>query len=242
MALDSRKIKILSHIKNNYFNTSFCAKDITDTFGEQVAGTTLSALAKAGFLKKDLNQTKRSPVYYQFVTLNEKEAMDNMEGIFKDASIINTWPLWENFKAKNYFNHIGQIKVNIEKEEMIWCPNTEDSDIEEGLVYFFVIDGHIYKDGKTDSLMKERIQSYNCGKDSNRQAGTCSVTNFKVLHTLLNFNRTVDVYVYRSPYVEVSCFGKTFLTKDSPAKAIEKETNRLLIEQFGELMPGCFQS
>lgn len=239
MALDNRKQSILNHIKEYYNDKTFCADDISKTFGEKIYGATLSAIAKAGFLKK---VNDKSPVKYVFITDDNNEAINNMAGIFSDISVIKEWPLWENFNMKNWFTHIGKMYPNREKEEILWVTDTDQSDIEEGLVYFFVIDGHIYKCGKTDSLMRERIQSYNCGKQSNRSSGTCSVTNFKVLQTLLNFNCEVDVYAYIAPYIEVNCYGKTFMTKNSPAKAIEKETNQLLIEQFGELPPGCFQS
>lgn len=242
MALDERKKNILNHIREYYgTETSFCAKDVTLSYGETVAPATLAALGKAGHIQKIAGS---SPVCYVFKCLNPEEAMLNMEGLYTDISVIQSWDKWQDVsdEIKAQFPHIGTISINQSEEAMIWNPDNEIYDTRAGLVYIFVVNGFIYKDGKTDTTMRERISSYNCGKKSNRIAGTCSVTNFKVLQTLLSFNTDIEVYAYFVNPIQVQCFGETITTVNSPAKTIEKKLNEKLMLQFGRLMPGCYQS
>lgn len=227
----------LSLIKEYYNNGShFCAADLSKVSGINVHPNTLSSVYKSGFLIR----YDTRPVTYSYLTDDINEAINNMEGIFTKED-VESWPLWENYTLKEYFTLLGTIYPNKNKEMLDWQAVEAMLDRYEGLDYGFVINGHFYKIGKTDTTMKDRLQSYNCGKKDFRKNGTCSVTNFKVLQTLLNIGEPVTVYALLAPKAILTIFGKTYEINTSPSKFIEG----ILIEQakkdFGDKLPGCFQ-
>lgn len=233
---DKRK-KVLSFIKDYYSDgTHFSAADLSKEFGEKIYGATLTSIYKDGYLMR----YDTSPVTYSFLTDNINEAINNIEGIFTIKD-VESWPLWKDYTLKDYFVSLGTIYPNKDKEMLDWEAIEEMLDQHEGLDYGFVIEEHLYKIGKTDTTMKDRLQSYNCGKKDFRKNGTCSVTNFKVLQTLLNIGKPVTVYALLAPKATLTIFGKTYEINTSPSKFIEG----ILIEQakkdFGDKLPGCFQ-
>jgi hypothetical protein len=99
---------------------------------------------------------------------------------------------YDDFPYKQYFTKIGHLIPDNDKE----CVSLDLSFDRKDLVYIFVIDGIIIKIGSTSTTMKNRIQSYNCGKKAYRKNGTCSTTNYVCLQSILNINKKVDVYAF----------------------------------------------
>lgn len=226
-------------LAKKYYNNGehFSAADLSLISGENIHPNTLCSIYKNGYLAR--YETKPH-ITYSFLTDNTDEAINNVEGIFTEKD-VESWPLWKDYTLKDYFILLGTIYPNKDKEMLDWKVIEEMFDKCEGLDYGFVIDEHFYKIGKTDTTMKDRLQSYNCGKKDFRKNGTCSVTNFKVLQTLLNINKPVTVYALLAPKAILTVFGKTYEINTSPSKFIEG----ILIEQakkdFGDKLPGCFQ-
>lgn len=219
-----------------YFSdgTHFSLKDLKEKSGEEI-GNVLSPLYKEGYLAR--YNTK--PVTYSYLTDNSDEALQNIEGIF-NIEDVEKWPLWSQYPLNEHFIHIGKIIPNIETESLDWKPDNTEVNQYAGLDYAFVCNNHLYKIGKTDVTMKERIQSYNCGKTAFRKNGTCSVTNYKVLKTFLNINHPIDVYAFLAPKATLTVFGNTYEINESPAKFIEGMLIQEAKKAFNNL-PGCFQ-
>ena len=229
--------EVLAFIKENYSDgTLFSAADLSKKMGREIFPATLVSIRKNGFIKR--YETK--PVTYSFLTDDADEAIKNIEGVFTEKD-IESWPLWENYSLKEYFVPLGTIYPDKDKEKLNWEAVEEMLNKYEGLDYSFVIEGHFYKLGKTDTTMQDRLTSYNCGTENFRKDGTCSVTNFKVLQTLLNINKPVTVFALLAPKAILTVFGKTYEISVSPSKFIEG----ILIDQakkdFGDKLPGCFQ-
>ena len=74
-----------------------------------------------------------------------------------------------------------------------------------------------------------------------RGNGTCSVTNYFVLQSLLNFNIPVDVYCFLAPKATLNIFGENVMISESPAKYIEGIFLAQANADFGNKLPGCFQ-
>jgi len=129
---------------------------------------------------------------------------------------------FKNFEHRSYFKKIFSLKPNRDNEKLEIVNVLNDSYInKKGLVYCFVVEEIIFKIGSSTTNMKGRIQSYNCGKQSYRNSGTCSTTNYFVLQTFLNINKVIDVYAYFPEVIEFDVFGKK--EKSSlPAKYYEK--------------------
>lgn len=216
---------------------SFTAADLSNRAKEKVNGNTLPALAKEGYLKK-LN-TK--PVSYILIATSPEEAASHIEGLYTNIEDVNTWPLFKDYSLNKEMFHAGQLIPDVKNEKLVWCPNDIFDDNYSGLFYAFVINGHFYKAGKTDTTLKERISSYNCGKKEYRNNGTCSVTNYFVLQSLLNFNVPVDVYCFFAPKATLNIFGKEIAISESPAKYIEGLFLAQANADFGNKLPGCFQ-
>ena len=103
---------------------------------------------------------------------------------------------YENFEYKEHFSWICKLLPNNDKEKWEIEILDEAKCQEKGFVYVFVIDGKIFKIGQSISNIKERVQSYNCGKTEYRINGTNSTTNYFVLQSLLKINKEVLVYAF----------------------------------------------
>ena len=129
----------------------------------------------------------------------------------------------ESFEFIDSFEKIVVLKANVEKEKLeVEELIGEKYKTKKGLVYLFAIDGKVLKIGCTTTTMKDRIQSYNCGKKTYRENGTCSTTNYFILQSFLNVGKKVEVYGFYAPEIEVSVFGT--LTKTSIQPKIYEKT------------------
>lgn len=229
----------LEIICKHYFieDESFTAADLSIRAGETISGNTLPALAKEGYLRR----LDTKPASYVLIADTAEEAATHVEGLYVNIEEIENWPLFENYSLHNEMFHAGQLIPDRNNEKLVWCPNNSFNDNYTGLFYAFVVNGHFYKAGKTDTTMRERIASYNCGKKEYRNNGTCSVTNYFVLQSLLNFNTPVDVYCFLAPKATLSIFGKEVEISESPAKYIEGLFLAQANADFGNKLPGCFQ-
>jgi len=164
--------------------------------------------------------------------------------------------------SENYLKSVKQLDNELDFEEydhkkdfFLLCkliPNKKEErlDIEvidkkyfdsSGLVYIMVVNGKIFKIGHTINTIKDRVQSYNCGKLKFRLRGTASVTNFYVLQSLLALDVEVLVYVFITPTPEYKLWGETY--KDS--FPVPKRAENVLIEEYvgryGRKPIGCTQ-
>ena len=98
----------------------------------------------------------------------------------------------------------------------------------EDLIYALVIGGKLFKLGKSIDTMKERIQSYHCGKNAYRkkQNSTNSATNWYVLQSVLAINQPVYIHVLFIPYTKGEFKGWTFHNR------ISKEIENRLVTSF----------
>ena len=119
-----------------------------------------------------------------------------------DTEIKTDWPNWNDYSMKNYFTKIATL-IPDQANERVYPSKDMDSRYKTlaGVCYAFVIDGKFVKQGKTDQTMAKRVQSYNCGKKSYRESGTCSGSNYKCLQSMLAINKPIEVYAFFVPPV-----------------------------------------
>ena len=227
---------IQKYIKKN--EEVFTASDLSEKAGIKISGNTLPSIAKEGYLKK----VDTNPAKYLYIADSTEEAYNNLEGLYHSLNDTSNWPNFKDYSFMENMVYAGQLIPDRANEKIVWTPNELFDDNYQGLCYAFVVNGKFYKQGKTDTTLKERISSYNCGKQEYRNNGTCSVTNYFVLQSILNFNVPVDVYVYYIPKATLKIFGKEVEINTSPAKYVEGLLLNQAIKDFGEKLPGCFQN
>lgn len=97
----------------------------------------------------------------------------------------------------------------------------------EGLVYCFVVDGILFKVGQTSTTMRKRIKSYNCGQSAYRKNGTCSVTNYFILSSLVSMydsGSDIMLYIWKAyDSVIKTAFGGQYVSSATSAKLSEGE-------------------
>lgn len=148
---------------------------------------------------------------------------------------------YKNFKYKKHFELVCKLIPDKDNETLIVKPINEELTVKEGIVYVFVIDGKIFKVGESINSIKDRVQSYNCGKLEYRLKGTCSTTNFYVLQSLLTIGEEVDVYGYFPIQPEYTIFGKKYKSSKSAAKVAENLIIKDFIEEYDKKPIGCTQ-
>lgn len=159
-----------------------------------------------------------------------------------DRAINEEWPNWNDYSMKNYFTKVATLIPNQEKETLVVQKDFDKRYVTtKGACYAMVIDGKFVRQGKTDTTLKERIQSYNCGKQQYRDKGTCSVSNYKCLQSILAINKPVELYAYFVPPISFTAFGEDVVTNMSPAKYIEKVLNTQIEKEFNGKLPWCIQ-
>lgn len=238
----TEKGKEVLNIINQYYkinDKSFTAADLTKVSGISISGNTLPAIAKEGYLKK----LDTKPTSYILIASNEQEASKNVEGLYHSLEDIKNWPDFKDYTYNKYMIYAGKLIPDIENEKLVWEPDTTFPNDYNGLFYAFVVNGKFYKGGKTDNTIADRIKSYNCGKmEYRKKNGTCSVTNYFILQTLLNFNVPVDVYCYLVPKAKIEIFGNVVEINTSPSKYIEGIFLNQAVIDFNNKLPGCFQN
>lgn len=160
-----------------------------------------------------------------------------------DTTIKTDWPDWDNYSMKDYFIKIATLIPDQTKERV--SPNKENLDSRyntlSGVCYALVIDGKFVKQGKTDTTMAKRVQSYNCGKKSYREKGTCSVSNYKCLQSMLAIGKPIEVYAFFVPPIYFEAFGEKIEATVSPSKYIEGVLNEKVEHEFNGKLPWCVQ-
>jgi hypothetical protein len=167
--------------------------------------------------------------------------MNRNDRIFTREDIA-CFPLLSEIPQLNGFIKLGELLPSVENES-ITIQNASDILLtKKGLVYAFVIDGRVFKVGKTETTMKERIKSYNCGKRAYRENGTCSTTNYMVLQSFLTINKIVEIYGVPIPPARFVWNGQEIETDVSPAKYIEGQFLKQITASLNARLPGCTQS
>lgn len=149
--------------------------------------------------------------------------------------------LFCDYDYKNYFEHIANLIPNIPQERLDLEVLKTDRCNEKGLVYIFVIAGKIFKIGQSITNIKERLNSYNCGKIEYRISGTNSTTNYFVLQSLLKINERVEVYAFFPDKPTYTLFGETFHDSYPPAKKAENILINDFIKKHNRKPIGCTQ-
>lgn len=150
---------------------------------------------------------------------------------------------YNDFNYKKYFHHLCDIIPEKSYEKLTISPIDEANIKTEGLVYVFAIENKIFKIGHTIKSIKDRIQSYNCGKTEYRIKGTCSTANYFVLQSLLNINKPTNVYAFFPEKPRFTIFGKKYIGDSyPPSKRAEKEIITNFKNKFNKKPIGCTQS
>lgn len=104
---------------------------------------------------------------------------------------------------------------------------------QQDLIYALVVDGKLFKLGKSITTMKGRIQSYHCGKNAYRlkQNATNSATNWFILQSVLAINKPVYIYVMYIPHTKGYFKGWTYQNRIS--KEIEGKLITAFYQQYG---------
>ncbi len=160
----------------------------------------------------------------------------------KNIKEIDNEVLYANFHLKDYFIELCNLIPNIEKEKIEIEAITKEKMSAEGFVYVIVVDKKILKIGQSITNITKRIQSYNCGKQSYRDAGTCSTTNYWILQTLLNLNLLAKVYAFFPEPPTYFLFGKQYKNNIPITKKAENEILNSFINKFGKKPIGCIQT
>ncbi len=158
-----------------------------------------------------------------------------------DISELSAQVDWDDFSlpaperelTKDDFSLIAIGKPNREKEK--WDMEIVDVRYSkrEDLIYVMVIGGKILKIGKSITTMKNRVDSYHCGKDSYRvkKNATNSATNWFILQSVLAINLPVYIYALYIPQTEGKFFGWTYPNRVS--KEVEGKIITAFIKKYG---------
>ena len=149
---------------------------------------------------------------------------------------------YEDFAYKEHFDLIAKLHPNNDKEKLELEVIDEAKCQDKGFVYVFVIESKIFKIGQSISNIKERIQSYNCGKTEYRINGTNSTTNYFVLQSLLKINKEILVYAFFPQKPKYEIFGQVFEDSYPPSKKAENIIITDFIKKHGKKPIGCTQT
>ena len=149
---------------------------------------------------------------------------------------------YKNFPYKEYFKHLCILIPNQEKERITIETTDQDKIKEKGLVYVFVIEDKIFKIGPTVTSIKERVNSYNCGKTEYRISGTNSTTNYFILQSILKINKKVKVYAFFPEKPRFNLFGIEYIESYPPAKVAENKILTDFISKFNRKPIACTQT
>ena len=149
---------------------------------------------------------------------------------------------YADFEYKEHFSLICRLLPNADKERLEIEILDEARCKEKGFVYVFVIEGKIFKIGQSISNIKERVQSYNCGKTEYRINGTNSTTNYFVLQSLLRIGKAVEVYAFFPQKPRYEIFGQVFTDSYPPSKKAENIIITDFIKNHGKKPIGCTQT
>lgn len=149
---------------------------------------------------------------------------------------------YKDFSYKDDFELICTLHPNKKLEKLEIEVVNEEKCKEQGFVYVFTIKGKIFKIGQSITNIKKRIQSYNCGKVEYRINGTNSTTNYFVLQSLLNINKTIEVFAFFPPKPSYKIFNQTFTDSYPPSKKAENIIINDFKKKHKKLPIGCTQT
>ena len=165
----------------------------------------------------------------------------------KTDEIIKTWEElkdevnYSTYNYKDYFVHLCDLNPNPHTEKLEIVNLNEEYRNVEGLIYIFVIDDKIFKIGQTTKTFTDRINSYNCGQKANRQKGTCSVTNYYILQSLLSICKPINVYAYIVPKATYEIFREVVISAEAPSKYAERILTVDFEKKYGQKPIGSIQ-
>lgn len=238
--------EIISEELRNSFGESDFTKEQAEELclkktGKKLTNQTWSALMSRGIIIETNGTFTCSPEATK--TSSSKKKQNHNDRIFTLEEIHQQME-FASYSMFPLFQRIGVLKPEVDKERVVAVPDdVNNNGFKRGnALYAFVIDGHLFKIGKTDTTIAERISSYNCGRKKHRENGTCSTTNYMVLQTFLALNKEVEVYCYFLPKATLTIGGKTYEISESPSKFAEG----LFLEQFtiennNKKLLGCVQ-
>lgn len=149
---------------------------------------------------------------------------------------------FDEMPYRSEFIHLCNIipTQNLELKKLKIEPIEHDLIDRKGFVYSMVINNLIIKIGQTTTDINGRIQSYNCGQQKYREAGTCSTTNYFTLQSLCNINMPVELYAYFPGKLKTTIFGKK-VELIAPSKDAEKILLKKVFEHYGSFPIGNTQ-
>ncbi len=153
------------------------------------------------------------------------------ERVLRTTEALNNEIRWQDYLDRELFTYYCDLLPD-HKYERIVIDNIQDHSLTEieGFVYAFVIDDKILKIGQSITMFTGRVSSYNCGKQKARDKGTCSVTNYFILQSILKINVPVKVYLMIPSHRTWELFGETGTVSFPPVKIWERK----LLERFRE--------
>ena len=162
--------------------------------------------------------------------------------LLKSIDELNDEINLSSFSYRASFKHICDLIPNKEQEALYIEAINHQLCAERGLVYIFSIKDKIFKIGHTITSIKERVNSYNCGKTEYRISGTNSTTNYFVLQSLLNIGITVNVHAFFPEKPSYNLFGTEYKDGLAPAKTAEKIIISDFQQTYGKKPIGCTQT
>ncbi len=171
------------------------------------------------------------------------EKVNISERILGSSAALQNEIEWENYIDKGCFTYYCDLIPN-RAGERINIENIKKDSLTriEGLVYVFVIEGKILKIGQSTTTFRGRVKSYNAGTENIRKGkGTSSVTNYFILQSILNINKTVKVYLIVPGHLDWELFGETGTVSFPPVKIWERKLLERFEKQHGKTPIGNSQ-
>ena len=166
------------------------------------------------------------------ISVSHLSSMEELKGQLDWDKFSIDAPNGKSLTSKD-FSLIAIGHPNLEKEK--WDIEIKDPRYKttEDLVYAFVIGGKLLKIGKSIKTMKDRIQSYHCGKNAYREKpkSTNSATNWFILQSVLSINLPVYIYAIYAPRSNGEFMGWVYPNRIS--KEIEGKIITAFYEQYG---------
>lgn len=159
--------------------------------------------------------------------------MGNKRGIanncLNDITDLDREMEYKDFKRHKDFKLVCKLKPDMESESLKIYDNVEDLADRKGIVYVLVINGRIFKVGQSINSIRERIQSYNCGKKKYRkESGTNSTTNYFCITEFIKYRIWCwGIWVFSSS-TKFKIFGKEY--QDS--KSVSKVAENIIIKEL----------
>lgn len=123
--------------------------------------------------------------------------MNVSDRIVRSSDDITPNVRWREYEHSDMFEFVGRLHATNNMLIIDDMYNQYLYNTAEGLVYCFVVDGILFKIGQTSTTMRKRIKSYNCGQPAYRKNGTCSVTNYFILSSLVSmYESGSDIMLY----------------------------------------------